>query len=422
MLSYNIFEVNFFPVVGTVFLLCFLWKNSNLEISLKKNFYRLTFFIMAEVVIFNLEMLLSDTNCPKEILTLITAIGYTIRPVLLYLLISIIIRDDNRKRLKIPLMIPIFICALFSFSAFFTNLSYWYDENNVFHRGILGWTPHIIMFAYLITMVVLSFTHKKRSSAFERILIIEIVVMLILATFAESLFNCYAVLRIATTSSLVFYYMYFQSDRYQDEIILKQQNELEMTEHFTLQMVTTLAETVDAKDSYTKGHSQRVAKYSKELARRMGKDEEYQKKIYYMGILHDIGKIGIPDSIINKKGKLTAEEYDIIKTHPAIGSDVLKNITAMPTLYFGARWHHERYDGKGYPDGLKGKEIPLEARIISVADSYDAMTSKRSYRDSLPQQKVREETVNGKGTQFDPNIADIMLQMIDEDKDYSMRE
>ena len=149
---------------------------------------------------------------------------------------------------------------------------------------------------------------------------------------------------------------------------------------------------------------------------------ELLKNIYFMGLLHDIGKIGIPDSIINKKGKLTDEEYAVIKTHPAIGSDVLKNITEMPGLYCGARWHHERYDGNGYPDGIKGEDIPIEARIIAVADAYDAMSSKRSYRDIMPQEKIRAEIVRVRGTQLDPKLADIMIGMIDEDKDYKMRE
>jgi putative two-component system response regulator len=139
-------------------------------------------------------------------------------------------------------------------------------------------------------------------------------------------------------------------------------------------------------------------------------------------MLHDIGKIGIPNEIINKTGKLTDEEYEIIKTHPSIGGDILSNISEIPNIAIGARWHHERYDGKGYPDGLKGKNIPELARIIGVADAYDAMTSKRSYRDVLSQEIVRLEIKKGKGTQFDPVFAEIMLEMIDEDKNYDMHE
>lgn len=172
----------------------------------------------------------------------------------------------------------------------------------------------------------------------------------------------------------------------------------------------------------TKGHSIRVAEYSREIARRIGLSEKAQDDIYMIGLLHDVGKIGVPDAIINKPAKLTDEEYAIIKQHPSMGAEILKNITEFPKLGTGARWHHERYDGKGYPDGISSEEIPMEARIIAIADAYDAMSSRRSYRDVLPQDQVRGEVEMGKGTQFDPVYAEIMLAMIDEDTDYQMRE
>ena len=196
----------------------------------------------------------------------------------------------------------------------------------------------------------------------------------------------------------------------------------EAIRQLSLEIVETLAEAIDAKDAYTHGHSKRVAEYSAEIARRMGYDAHKCREMYMMGLLHDIGKIGIPDAVINKKGKLTDEEFAIIKTHPAKGSKILDNIEQMPELAVGAHWHHERYDGRGYPDGLSGHLIPEPARIIAVADAYDAMTSNRSYRTSMTQQRVREEMEKGKGTQFDPDIADIMLRMIDEDRDFQMRE
>jgi putative two-component system response regulator len=192
--------------------------------------------------------------------------------------------------------------------------------------------------------------------------------------------------------------------------------------HLSEQVMVTLANTVDAKDKYTRGHSVRVATYAKEIARRMGKRKAELNMVYYIGLLHDIGKIGISNAIINKPGKLTDEEYAVIKTHPAIGADILKDMTEIPDAAIGAHWHHERYDGKGYPDGLKGEEIPEYARIIGVADAYDAMSSKRSYRDVLPQEVVKAEIEKGRGTQFDPRIADIMLAMMDEDTEYNMRE
>lgn len=192
--------------------------------------------------------------------------------------------------------------------------------------------------------------------------------------------------------------------------------------NLSLQVVTTLASTIDAKDKYTNGHSRRVAKYSRELGRRMGKSPEELEEIYFIAMLHDIGKIGIPDAIINKVSKLTDDDYGVIKTHPGIGAEILKNISEMPNMEIGAHWHHERYDGKGYPDGLSGKAIPEIARIIAVADAYDAMTSRRSYRSALPQDVVRGEIENGRGLQFDPQIAGFMLDMISEDVNYEMRD
>ncbi len=196
----------------------------------------------------------------------------------------------------------------------------------------------------------------------------------------------------------------------------------ERLERMSMQIVKALSGAIDAKDTYTNGHSTRVAEYSRELARRAGFPKELQDSIYMMGLLHDVGKIGVPDAIINKPAKLSEEEYAVIRSHPVMGSDILANITEFPMLSTGAKWHHERYDGKGYPDGISGEEIPTEARIIAIADAYDAMSSKRSYRSVLPQAQIRAEVEEGKGTQFDPVLADIMLAMIDEDTNYQMRE
>ena len=196
----------------------------------------------------------------------------------------------------------------------------------------------------------------------------------------------------------------------------------EENEQLSMHIIKALAFAIDAKDRYTNGHSSRVAEYSREIASRYGYSEKDQNDIYIIGLLHDVGKIGIPDAIINKNSKLDDEEYAIIKRHPVIGTQILETITEMPNLSNGARWHHERYDGNGYPDGLSGEDIPEVARIIAVADAYDAMTSRRSYRDTLPQNVVREEFVKCSGKQFDPKFAQIMLQIIDEDKDYQLRE
>ena len=193
-------------------------------------------------------------------------------------------------------------------------------------------------------------------------------------------------------------------------------------ESLFVHVVESLAYAIDAKDNYTNGHSERVAQYSREIAKRYGYDEKRQEKIFMMGLLHDVGKIGVPDWVINKPGRLTDEEFGMIKKHPSIGDKILSNIKEMPELASGAKCHHERFDGRGYPEGLAGDDIPEEARIIAVADAYDAMTSKRSYRNVLSQEIVRGEIEKGKGGQFDPKFADIMLGMIDEDKEYKMRD
>lgn len=187
----------------------------------------------------------------------------------------------------------------------------------------------------------------------------------------------------------------------------------------------TFANMIDAKDPYTKGHSQRVAIYAKEIARRMGLDEEEQQHLFYVALLHDIGKIGTADAILKKNGKLTTDEREEIEQHVKIGGDILKDFSAIEGIEAGARYHHERYDGQGYTTHIKGKEIPLFARIICVADSFDAMTSVRCYRPKLSIETVIEELKKCSGTQFDPDIVPYMIEMIEDgvapieiDKDY----
>lgn len=195
--------------------------------------------------------------------------------------------------------------------------------------------------------------------------------------------------------------------------------ELEKT---NIQFVKALCRTVEAKDRYTNGHSERVARYSAEIARRMGKSDKEIREIYIAGLLHDVGKIRIPNVIINKNGALTDEEGDYIKLHPNAGYHILKGVDSIPHIADGARFHHERYDGKGYPNGLSGSDIPEIARIIAVADAYDAMASNRSYRTALPQEVVRSEIQKNRGVQFDPKIADIMIGIIDEDVNYEWKQ
>lgn len=181
-----------------------------------------------------------------------------------------------------------------------------------------------------------------------------------------------------------------------------------------IQTIATIANTIDAKDEYTRGHSKRVAEYSVAIAKELGMTELEINNLRSIALLHDIGKIGVPDSVLNKPGRLTDAEYELMKQHTVIGADILKDIKMFHGIDIGARYHHERYDGKGYPDKKAGEEIPRIARIIAVADAFDAMTSNRVYRKQLDLDFVLQELKKCKGTQFDPEIADAMIRLLEE--------
>ena len=180
------------------------------------------------------------------------------------------------------------------------------------------------------------------------------------------------------------------------------------------QSFETFTRIIDAKDKYTEGHSRRVAAYSREIARRLGLSEEIQKQIYYMGMIHDIGKIGVSDMILNKPTRLDEDEFRVIKSHTEVGGDILRDFTGLPGASDAARHHHERYDGMGYPDRLKGENIPLAARIICIADSFDAMSSDRIYRKRLDLERIKIEFMNHSGSQFDPELVPIIISMIED--------
>ncbi|NLG05849.1 MAG: response regulator [Clostridia bacterium] len=205
---------------------------------------------------------------------------------------------------------------------------------------------------------------------------------------------------------------------YRNNLEMLVRKKTEEVETISLQAIMAIANTVDAKDVYTRQHSMRVAKYSREIAKRLSWDEDAIDQLYNLALLHDIGKIGIPDAILNKPGRLTDEEFTIMKTHTKMGADILKDITMIKDVAKGALYHHERYDGRGYMQGLVGEDIPIVARIVGIADAYDAMTSDRAYRKKLPMDVVRAEIEKGRNTQFDGELVDIMLSIIDDGIDF----
>ncbi len=197
----------------------------------------------------------------------------------------------------------------------------------------------------------------------------------------------------------------------------KLEDSKEQLEQAYLDMVQTLRYTVEAKDSYTRGHSDRVSEYSVLIGEKLGLPAEQIKTLRIGGLFHDIGKIGIPDSILLKPAKLTDEEYSQIKNHPSIGAHILGSAAIFQDIIPIVKHHHERYDGNGYPSKLKGEEIPYLARIAAVADTFDAMTSRRSYRGPIEVEHVKEEIKRCEGTQFDPQIAEVFIEILNNDFD-----
>lgn len=189
-------------------------------------------------------------------------------------------------------------------------------------------------------------------------------------------------------------------------------NTNEMLEKAYLESIETLRYTVEAKDTYTRGHSDRVSEFSVLIGQKVGLSDSDMKTLKIGGLFHDIGKIGVPDTILQKESKLTDDEYSEIKNHPSIGAHILSTATIFQDIIPIVKHHHEKYDGTGYPGKLKGDEIPYLARIAAIADSFDAMTSRRTYRDALPLDVVIAEFERCKGTQFDPQLTDVLLDIL----------
>lgn len=331
------------------------------------------------------------------------------------------------KRLNIAGILCIVGMVLVIISQF-TGLYYTFDEMNRYQRAPGYIISYVFPFLVLIIQISVILQYRRNLSRTVRVSLLLFTSLSLLASICQMFAYGVSLNNMAIVIMSALLYVFALKDLNREveharKLEIETYKEEKKREHALFeQTAEALATAIDAKDRYTHGHSTRVAQYSTQIAKAAGKADEECEKIYFAALLHDVGKIGVPDAVINKDGKLTDEEFDQIKLHPVYGNQILSSIQQSPYLSIGAHFHHERYDGRGYPEGLKGEDIPDIARVISVADAYDAMTSKRSYRDPIPQQKVREELVKGIGTQFDPGYAKIMLHLIDLDIEYGMRE
>lgn len=301
----------------------------------------------------------------------------------------------------------------------FTGLYYTFDAHNQYQRAPGNIFSYIVPFLIVIIQESVLMQYRDR---LKRGLVYALAISIILPTTASVIqYLYYGVSLISMTLVVVVnvFFVYALSSLGEEvgkarTRELKFYKEAQEREAALFEETTeALANAIDAKDKYTRGHSARVSILSRLIAQEAGLSNEECEQVYFAALLHDVGKIGVPDDVINKPGRLTDEEFAQIKVHPVLGYQILSSIRQSPYLSVGAHYHHERYDGRGYPDGLAGEDIPKIARIIAVADAFDAMTSTRSYRDALERQRVRDEIANGMGTQFDYEYAAIMLRLID---------
>ena len=300
----------------------------------------------------------------------------------------------------------------------FTGLYYTFTDNNVYVRSsgfVISYIfPFLIIFIQIITII----QNKQKLGKNIVVLLLCCVSLPLLTAIIQVFIYGLSLINMAFACVVIIFHIctLIELNKEMDQIrqheieayVLAEQREALLFE----ETVESLSYAIDAKDKYTSGHSIRVALLSKKIAVMAGYDDNDCRLIYFAGLLHDIGKIGIRDEVLNKQGKLTEEEFEEIKEHTVIGYQILSRIKQSPKLSDGAHYHHERYDGTGYPEMLKGEEIPWMARIISVSDAYDAMSSTRSYRDKLSKDKIREELISGMGSQFDPKFAEIMLKLL----------
>lgn len=268
---------------------------------------------------------------------------------------------------------------------------------------VLYHKPRLIGFSFIITLVLnvasLIYQLENNSITIANSREVEI-------RFA-AIILCYAG---AYVSAGLYNMIHNDNQRYMAELTEKNQEIQDMA----IQTIATIANTIDAKDEYTRGHSKRVAEISVAIAKDLGMSQEDINNLKSIALLHDIGKIGVPDTVLNKPGKLTDDEYELMKQHTVIGAEILKDIKMFQGIEVGARSHHEKYDGTGYPEKISGEDIPYIARIIAVADAFDAMTSNRVYRKRLDLDYVINELKRCSGSQFDPDIVKVLIRMIEE--------
>lgn len=437
-MSYNISFSIASLIIGIILILIVSLNYSSTNLVNK----RYKYFMISSIVMITLDIVTVFTNDNANKInvgfnyflnTIYFFSGAVVSLLFLYYSISVAFVGSKKKHVKIHYIINLSIIGVYLLSLIincFTGF-YFNFNNNTYNHGDLYLLVNLCAVIFLAESIVILVVKRKKFNFKQRICtglfyaVFIIAFILQLFVFPDILLSDFGV----ALGALIIFFSIETPDYVKLMQTLYELNELKASlevqvedrtkevyqerqsyKTLTIETLSSLADLIDAKDHYTNGHSFRVAAYAKALAKELGYENEAEQ-IYFAGLVHDVGKIGISDKILTKPGKLTKEENEIIKSHASVGGNILKGIHQFKIFETVARYHHERYDGSGYPDKLKGEEIPFEARIVAVCDVYDAMTSDRSYRKALSEKVALKELNSIKGSQLDPHMVDVFLDI-----------
>lgn len=438
-LTYNISYSIASLVISAILL--FIVSVQYTRTNILNNRYR--YFLISVIVMIGLDIITVISNDNASVIPnwanhllngLYFLSGTVVAILFLYYVISIALieaKKETRKKFYIANLIALglFIITLIinGFFGFYYNF-----DGGTYNHGVAYLGVDILFILYIVEAIVVFIVKRKQFKVAQRVSIIVFLAVFFTA-FGLQLFVFPKVLLSdfgSALGALTIFFTIETPDYVKLVETLHELNELkasleiqvesrtheldeekEAYEELTLETLSSLALLIDAKDHYTNGHSFRVAAYAKGVARKLGYNFNAAEQLYFAGLIHDVGKIGISESIIAKPGKLTPEEYEIIKSHAQLGGDILKGIKQFKIFEEVARNHHEKYDGTGYPDKLRGRSIPYSARIVTICDTFDAMTSDRSYRKALSDEKALNELRTYSGTQFDPELVETFIEL-----------
>ncbi|MBR1883433.1 MAG: HD-GYP domain-containing protein [Clostridia bacterium] len=333
----------------------------------------------------------------------------------------------NSRILKYVRILFVFGIGMAIFSQF-TGFYYYFDENNRYVRGEGFFISYIFPLGGLICQLLVIMKNNRLLKNKKIVMLLSFAALPVISSVLQIFTRGISFTNISSVLLVMLLYVFALldnnkalEDSHNRELEILNREQMKAKLQFE-QTMLALVDAFESKDQYLRGHSKRVAEYSVMIAQKMNLSTTETEKLYFSALLHDIGKIAMPSQILSNVDRFNSEEFAIYKTHTSIGGNLLKEIQVFPELSVGALYHHEKYDGSGFPQKLKGEEIPKIARIIAVANVYDNLSSSTYYRQAYTQEQVIMIMKNGKGTEFDPNILDIMFEIINEDKNYALRQ